>query len=126
MTNIGSYSDGNVSLENELNKMEPSSKRANEPKEIKKININKANEEEIAQLPSIPLFLAKKIIKKREEEGPFTSIKHLATTTNIKPHILMRSKSYIVFADEDLIDLEDDGKEVVNKKSNSKGRIVDF
>lgn len=122
---IGSYSDGTIDFGNEPNKMEPSSnKRSNEPKEIKIININKANEEEIALLPYIPRFLAKKIIKKREEEGPFTSIKHLAAATNIKPHILMRSKPYIVFQDEDLIALDD--KEVVNKKSNSKGRIVDF
>jgi len=90
---------------------------------IKTIYINEANEAEIAQLPSIPPFLAKKIIEVREQEGPYKSIEHLGRATQIRPHILMRSKQYIMFSDE-----EKQPSEEINHPEQPKkqGRIVDY
>src|SRR5690625_4688916 len=91
------------------------------------ININKATEEEISTLPSIHPFLAKNIVKAREKVNQFESIEHLATVVNIKPHILNKSKPYIIFADEKVSSQKAQHKrESEKEKVRKSGRMVDY
>src|SRR5690625_3296633 len=52
------------------------------------ININRATEEEISELPSVGPFLAKEIIAVREKIFQFTSYSHMVNALKIKPHVL--------------------------------------
>lgn len=91
------------------------------------INMNRATEKEISQLPSIHPFLAKEIIKIRKKVKKFESLEHFARMTNVKPHILARSKKYMKFTDIDVKTARRKSDEDINQsKSNRKGRIVDY
>src|SRR5699024_10015560 len=110
----------------------------NEPSEEKEdqqllgpININRVRLDEITLLPGIHSFLAKEIIQIRNKEGQFKTIEDFALKTKIKPHILSKAKSYIVFSDKDLqekIAEKELEKEVEAQAESSpkKGRIVDY
>src|SRR5690625_2854 len=97
-----------------------------EEKNPQVINMNKATEEELKQLPSIGPFLAKQIIAVRKKVKRFASYAHLVEVLEIKPHVLLKAKEFMVFSDEEL-ETPDEPKEkqkaTLTKKS---GRIVDY
>lgn len=89
------------------------------------INVNKATEVEISALPSIHSFLAKDILNARKRVGRFKSIEHLATTVNIKPHVLKKSEPYIMFTDDEG-SLEKEQVDTESKQTRKAGRMVDY
>lgn len=106
--------------------------KRNSPKENKKIdpqiiNMNRATEKQISQLPAIHPFLAKEIIKIRKKVKKFKSLEHFARVTNVKPHILAKAKNYMMFSDKEVKIAE--SNKLTSKKKNKgkrKGRIVDY
>jgi len=109
------------------NKKVKNNEKQKKPTSPQVININKATEEEICTLPSIHPFLAKNIVKAREKVNQFESIEHLATVVNIKPHILNKSKPYIIFADEKVSSQKAQHKrESEKEKVRKSGRMVDY
>ena len=81
----------------------------------KKVNVNIANAEELAELEGITLIVAKKIIKYRDLNGGFKTKEEFFKKMKIKPHFVKRL--------EDVIDVS-----IVETTSNKKSvdRIIDF
>ncbi len=82
---------------------------------IKKVNINVATEEEIANLPGINVVTAKKIIKYRDEKDGFKTIEEFFTEMKIKKHF---QEQLIMCVD--VIPVEK------KKKPKNTERIIDF
>lgn len=84
---------------------------------IEPVDINLATEQQLAEIPSLGLILAKKAMAKREEIGSFQSIEHFGDQIGLKPHVLERVKPYLKVS------------QTVRESSNAEsqtGRIVDF
>ncbi len=60
------------------------------------LDINKANEEEFANLPGLTVVDAKRAIKARENSGSFNTKDEFYEAINIKPHILVKIDDLIV------------------------------
>ena len=84
------------------------------------VNINRATEEQLKQLPSVGSFLAKEIIIVRRKVSSFTSYTHLVHALKIKPHILIKAKQYIVFSDQELKDRREQNQDNQNKPNQQK------
>lgn len=85
-------------------------------KYIKVIDINSADEKDIARLPGINIITAKRIIKYREEHGAIKDLEELCREFKIKPHFKSQIEQQITF-------------KTVGEKKNKKAaedRIIDF
>lgn len=60
-----------------------------------KVNINRADEEELMTLPGIGESKAKSILSYREEHGEFSSVEDLKNITGIKEGVYSKIKDYI-------------------------------
>ncbi|ACJ74549.1 hypothetical protein H17ap60334_08088 [Thermosipho africanus H17ap60334] len=65
--------------------------------ELKKININKADEKQLEKLPGIGPTKAKRIIEYREKNGKFNSLNELLNVNGIGPKTLEKIKNYLAF-----------------------------
>lgn len=65
--------------------------------ELKKININKADEKQLEKLPGIGPTKAKRIIEYREKNGKFKSLDELLNVNGIGPKTLEKIKNYLAF-----------------------------
>lgn len=83
------------------------------------IDINTASENELANLPSFGVILAKKAVNHRETKGYFNSVEEFAEALSLKPHVLERIKPLIIVKN-----LEHEHKD--NDISNKNNRIIDF
>jgi len=79
------------------------------------ININTANEEELATLPGITIIIAKKIIKYRDLHDGFKTKKEFFTEMKIKPHFQTQ-----------LNDIINVSKPQQKQTIDSSERIIDF
>lgn len=85
-------------------------------KHIKVVNINSADENEIAKLPGINIITAKRIIKYRDEQGEFSSVEEICRIFKIKAHFQEKLEHQISF---------NKVGEKKNKKQTNE-RIIDF
>ena len=69
--------------------------KSNSLKEVGKVNINEAKQEDFEQLPGIGPSIAKKIVEYREQNGKFTSIDELQEVKGIGEAKLENIKEYI-------------------------------
>lgn len=60
------------------------------------VNINSADEQEIASLPGVGPILAMKAISFRQSEGPFQSVDHFSQVLGLKPTVLQQLRARIV------------------------------
>lgn len=65
--------------------------------ELKKININEADEKQLEKLPGIGPTKAKRIIEYREKNGKFKSLDELLNVNGIGPKTLEKIKNYLAF-----------------------------
>ena len=65
----------------------------------RKIDINQANESELASLPGINIIYAKKIIQKRDLKGGFKTTDDFISILKLKEHFLEQIKELIVISD---------------------------
>jgi competence protein ComEA len=65
--------------------------------ELKKININKADEKQLEKLPGIGPTKAKRIIEYREKNGKFKSLDELLNVNGIGPKTLEKIENYLAF-----------------------------
>ncbi len=63
------------------------------------VNINHARWQELAQLPGIGEELARRIITRREQHGPFTSTDQLREVKGIGPKTMGRIRPHVVVGD---------------------------
>lgn len=61
----------------------PAQAQESKPQAKSKVNINKANQEELAKLPDIGPKIAEEIIKYREKNGPFKNIEDIKKVSGI-------------------------------------------
>lgn len=61
----------------------PAQAQEAKPQAKSKVNINKANQEELAKLPDIGPKIAEEIIKYREKNGPFKNIEDIKKVSGI-------------------------------------------
>ena len=59
------------------------------------VDINTANEQQLATLPGLTIIDAKKAIAHREANGYFSSADDFFAVINAKPHIIIRAREYI-------------------------------
>lgn len=85
-------------------------------KYIKVVDINSADEKEIAKLPGINIITAKRIIKYREEHDGFRDAEEFYAEFKIKPHFQKKLEPQICFNAV--------GKK--KKKKSADERIIDF
>lgn len=85
-------------------------------KYIKVVDLNSANEKEIAKLPGINIITAKRIIKFREEHDGFRDAAEFYAEFKIKPHFQKKLEAQICFNAV--------GKK--KKKKSADERIIDF
>ncbi len=119
----------------------PMKRKKNRKKAQKKptfVNINNATEAQLKKLPSVGSFMAKEIIIVRNKVSAFTSYTHLVNSLNVKPHVLIKAKPYIVFSDEELRNKRKNDNNRQNKQNQHKpdqqqlerrkqtGRVVDY
>jgi|SRR5690625_3014021 len=91
------------------------------------ININNASVEEISSLPSIHMFLAKKIIQARDKVNRFESLEHIAELIHVQSHVLEKSAPYIAFDDQEIASLKAQLETKPDmKKMTKSGRLVDY
>ena len=60
-----------------------------------KVNINRANQEELMTLPGIGEGKAKQIMEYRQENGPFSQIEDIMKISGIKEHLFEKIKDAI-------------------------------
>ncbi|MDK2839208.1 MAG: competence protein ComEA [Thermosipho sp. (in: thermotogales)] len=65
--------------------------------ELKKININEADEKQLEKLPGIGPSKAKRIIEYREKNGKFKSLDELLNVNGIGPKTLEKIENYLAF-----------------------------
>jgi competence protein ComEA len=65
--------------------------------ELKKININEADEKQLEKLPGIGPTKAKRIIEYREKNGKFKSLDELLNVNGIGPKTLEKIENYLAF-----------------------------
>ncbi|HWB20825.1 MAG TPA: helix-hairpin-helix domain-containing protein [Phycisphaerales bacterium] len=65
-----------------------------------RVNLNSATVEELSLLPGIGPGLAERIVKHREEHGPFKSIEQLDDVWGIGPSVMGRVRPYVMIGDE--------------------------
>lgn len=87
-------------------------------KHIKIVDINSADEKEIAKLPGINIIMAKRIIKYRELHDGFKSAEEFYKEFKIKPHFQKKLEVQICFKKV--------GKKKKKKKKSPDERIIDF
>lgn len=85
-------------------------------KHIVVVNINTADEKEIAKLPGINIITAKRIVKYRDEQGEFSSVEEICRIFKIKAHFQEKLEHQISFNNA--------GKKRNKKQTNE--RIIDF
>ncbi len=84
-------------------------------KYIRVVDINSADEKEIAKLPGINIITAKRIVKHRELHGGFKNAEEFYKEFKIKPHFQKKLEPQIIF------------KAISKKKKKSTNeRIIDF
>ncbi len=84
-------------------------------KVVKKVNINTADQKELAELEGITIITAKKIIKYRELHDGFKTKEEFFKEMKIKPHFAKRLEDHI-----------DVSIKKNKKKQNDNERIIDF
>ncbi len=80
------------------------------------VDINSADEKQIAALPGVGPILAKKAIQFRKRERPFQSIEDFARLLKLKPHVVQKLRTRV---------LATPGRASDKEKTRS-GRVVDF
>lgn len=80
------------------------------------LDINNASEAEITELPGINIVIAKKIVKERNENGPYSSKKDFFNRINMKANFASRIETLICIKEMNV---------KVEKHKNTE-RIVDF
>lgn len=85
-------------------------------KHIKVVDINTADEKEIAKLPGINIITAKRIVKYRDEQGEFSSVEEICRIFKIKAHFQEKLEHQISFNKV--------GEKKSKKQTNE--RIIDF
>lgn len=80
------------------------------------VDINNANEQEIASLPGVGPILAKKAIRFRQSEGPFQSVDHFSQVLGLKPNILQQLLARVVVT----------STQPPKTPESHGGRVVDF
>lgn len=83
----------------------------------KRIDINTALEQEIAEVPGIGNIFASKIVSVRSQENGFRSFDHFVQTLSVKPHLAEKIKSHISFSHN---------SHTEQRVKKTEGRIVDF
>lgn len=105
-------------------------KSASKQKNPKVININKAKEKDLRELPSVGPFLAKEIIRVRKRVFAYDSYSHLIACLKVKPHVLAKAKDFIVYSDEELKARKrtesEKQKEDASPPQKRTGRVVDY
>ena len=61
------------------------------------VDVNRAGSAELALLPGIGLTLAERIIRSRQQEGPFSSPEQLQRVTGIGPKKVEQIASHLIF-----------------------------
>ncbi|MGF1580928.1 MAG: ComEA family DNA-binding protein [Gemmataceae bacterium] len=89
-----------------------------------KVDINKAPEGELMQIPGIGPKKAKAIARYREEKGPFQSLKELTNISGIGPKTLHRLREFAVIpgAEEEL---EQNNQDVTNSKGQPQVAVAE-
>lgn len=116
ISSVSIAEQGSISHQEHRGKKE-ASKPVGKNEENKKVDINSATEQEIAEIPGIGSIFASKIIAVRSQENGFDSFNQFIELLSVKPHLAEKIKSYIVFSKVNSIE---------NRVKKTEGRIVDF
>ena len=63
--------------------------------EEKKVNLNKATVEELAQIPGLNAELAKKVVEKRKQNGEFVDLEELLDIDGIDNNLLRSLRKHL-------------------------------
>ncbi|RXZ77883.1 DUF4339 domain-containing protein [Paenibacillaceae bacterium] len=89
-----------------------SEEREERSSEREPVDVNRASQEQLLNLPSIGIVGAKRIIQERSSSGGFATVEEIGTLLGLKPHQVERLRPLTVFSP-------------LNDR-NPVGRIVDF
>lgn len=79
------------------------------------LDLNTAQEPELAGLPGVGAVLAKRIVAERHQRGGFQSVDELADAIGLKPHVLQRVRGNLTV-----------GQRPEAPADRPRGRVVDF